>query len=326
MTYYHVRISEVGNRRDEVKLDLDEEALERQFLHPYRSGTAITINGKTIPMDRLERIRINGGEADGKALISEVKRRDAASSVAVLGGPSLEWRAAALAEDVTDQFITGPPGEQARQAEPLRASRSVTSPAETRQGPAGNTVFVVTGRDTPITAAITSFLRSLGLRVVEWEHAVAKTGVPNPYVGDVVEEGLRMADAALVILTPDDIVRLRDDLLRDDDPEPERELRGQARPNVFYEAGFADALGRDRTVIVEVGRPKSFTDVTGRHVVRYDGSAPMRNTLAARLRVAGLDVDTSGQEWLSVGNLSELLSQLDESVEAATKSQTQDAE
>lgn len=320
MTYYHVRISEVGERGDEVKLDLDEEMLERQFLQPYRDGTAITISGKTIPMERLERIRVSASEVDGRTLIEEVRRRDAASSVAVLGGPSLEWRAAALADDVSDQFITGPPGEQSRQAEPLRASRAVGREPEVGRGSPGDTVFVVTGRDTPITSAITTFLRALGLRVVEWEHAVARTGVPNPYVGDVVEAGLRMADAALIILTPDDIVRLRDDLLRDDDPDAERELRGQARPNVFYEAGFADALGRDRTVIVEVGRPKSFTDVTGRHVVRYDGSAPMRNTLAERLRVAGLDVDTSGQEWLTAGDLGGLLEGLKATIEAVTQS------
>ena len=112
-----------------------------------------------------------------------------------------------------------------------------------------------------------------------------------------------MAGAAVVVLTPDDLVRLRDDLLGDDDSAEERETKGQARPNVYYEAGFADALGRERTVIVEVGPVKSFSDAAGRHVVRYDGSAAKRNALAQRLSVAGLSVDTSGEGWLTAGDV-----------------------
>jgi hypothetical protein len=117
-----------------------------------------------------------------------------------------------------------------------------------------------------------------------------------------------MATAAVVVMTPDDIVTLPEDLVRDDDTVEERELRGQARPNVYYEAGFADAIGRDRTVIVEIGNPKSFTDAAGRHVVRYDGSPAKRNTLADRLRLAGLEVATTGTDWLTVGDLTSALS------------------
>jgi predicted nucleotide-binding protein len=116
-----------------------------------------------------------------------------------------------------------------------------------------------------------------------------------------------MADAALVLFTPDDVVELRADFVRDDDGVEEIEKMGQARPNVYYEAGIADALGRDRTVLVEVGRVKSFSDAAGRHVVRYDGSPAKRNALAERLRVAGLLPDTSGSDWLSVGDVSQAI-------------------
>ena len=50
--YYHVRLSVKGQRHDEIKVDINEETLERQFLNPYRSGTPITVNGKSIPIDQ----------------------------------------------------------------------------------------------------------------------------------------------------------------------------------------------------------------------------------------------------------------------------------
>ena len=48
--------------------------------------------------------------------------------------------------------------------------------------------------------------------------------------------------------------------------------RSQRHDEVKNEAGIADAYGRERTVIVEVGPTKPFSDVSGCHVVRYDGS------------------------------------------------------
>lgn len=214
MAKYHVRISEVGRSSDEVKLDLDEQALERQFLRPYRKGTSITINGRTIAMEDIERIRIGASDVSSDQLIATVKHEEAQSSVVVFGGPSYEWQAAARAKDVTDQFITGPPGEHTEEQGLRKGPDQAEWPETHSEGRAadGNKVFLVTGRDTLVTKAVAAFLRALGLKVIEWEHAVAKTGVPNPYVGEVVEAGLRMANAGVVLITPDDLVRLRDDL------------------------------------------------------------------------------------------------------------------
>lgn len=305
MTYYHVRISVVGAPHDEVKNDLDEETLERQILAPYRSGAPLTINGKTLTWDDVDRVRVSASEEASSAIIDRLRAEDRDSRVVSLGGPGYGWRAAARARDVTDELITGPPGTEPPQpalSVPTLAPISTSTRDDRLAGPP-NAVFVVAGRDSRAASAIGDLLRALSLRVIEWDHAVAKTGLPNPYVGDVVEAGLRMAGAALVLLTPDDLVQLRSDLIRDDDGPDEREVRGQARPNVYYEAGIADALGRERTVIVEIGKVKSFSDAAGRHVVRYDGSAARRHTLAERLRLAGLSVDTTGQDWLTAGDV-----------------------
>jgi predicted nucleotide-binding protein len=308
MPFYHIRISVEGEAHDEVKTDMDEETLERQFLEPYWSGRPITISGRTIPISAIGRIRISTSDELSVGIIDRIKAEDRSSPAMFLGGPGYSWRAAARATDVTDQFITGPPASIVNPASLASKPEgtvaiSADSPDTAMASINSNSVFVVTGRDSKATAALVAMLRSLGLGIIEWEHAVAKTGLPNPYVGDVVQTGLRMAKAAVVILTPDDLVLLRSDLLSDEDGVEERELRGQARPNVYYEAGIADAIGRERTVIIEIGNPKSFSDAAGRHVVRYDGSAGRRNALADRLRLAGLVIDTTGEDWLTVGDL-----------------------
>lgn len=320
MSYFHVRVSTEGARHDEVKTDLDEETLERQFLAPYRLGRPITVNGQTIPIAKVSRIRIAQSAESSAQIIEWIKAGDRNSRVVNLGGPSYAWRAAARALDVTDQFITGPPGEETPSLAPAHApgkAETLVEPMQsgpTHPGDPGS-VFVVAGRDSEAASAIGTFLRALGLQVVEWEHAVARTGLPNPYVGDVVEAGLRMAGAAVVLITPDDLVQLRADLLHDDDGLDEREVRGQARPNVYYEAGIADGLGRDRTVIVEVGAVKSFSDAAGRHVVRFDGSPGKRHALAERLKLAGLAVNTGGQAWLTAGDVSSSLNAAGSAIE-----------
>lgn len=315
MSFYHVRVTVKGQRHDEVKTDIDEKTLEKQFLQPYRSGKPIVVGGRTITSDRISRIRISVSDWKASQLFPTLREEDRNSRVITLDGPTLEWRAAARAADVTDQFITGPPGEQPDAVE--RTAKSAVAVSAIDATGDMKSVFLIAGRDNEAAAALKSFLRALGLRVVEWEHAVARSGLPNPYVGDVVEIGLKMASAALVLLTPDDLVELRQDLLRDDDGPYEHALYGQGRPNVYYEAGFADAIGRERTVIVELGEVKPFSDVSGRNAVRYDGSAAKRNALAERLEAAGLAPDKHGSDWLTVGDVTQQMQQARESVQAA---------
>lgn len=83
----------------------------------------------------------------------------------------------------------------------------------------------------------------------------------------------------------------------DSDGPHEVELSGQARPNVLFEAGMA--MGRDhgRTILVELGVVRPFSDVAGLHVVRLDDTPERRQELAQRLRAAGCVVNTDGSDW-----------------------------
>jgi hypothetical protein len=292
LTYFHVRLSVKGGKHDEVKLDLSEEDLERQFLRPYRQGGPITVNGRSIALEEIERLRITESDHPARDFRAAIDAADRASNIVRLGGPSMAARMAARGRNVTDRFVTGPPGET------QRGSSEVTVPA----GPGDRrSVFLVHGRDHSVAASMRDFLRAVGLRVVEWEDAVAATGDPNPYVGDVVAAGLALADGVVVLLTPDDLVRLRPELVEPHDGDDERQERGQARANVIYEAGMAMALAPNRTVFVAVGDVKVYSDMSGRHLVRFNGSAVSRQRLIGRLKIAGLDLSQGGQDWLRAG-------------------------
>ncbi|MDX6439228.1 MAG: hypothetical protein QOF45_1811 [Gaiellaceae bacterium] len=149
-----------------------------------------------------------------------------------------------------------------------------------------------------------AFLRSLGLRPLEWSQAVSRTGSATPYVGEILDAAFDGARAVIVLFTPDDVTMLRDEFRVDGDPEWESMLTGQARPNVLFEAGMA--FGRDdkRTLLVEFGKLRPFSDVGGRHVLRFDGTIGHRQALAVRLRDAGCEVDMDGEDWHTAGDFS----------------------
>ncbi|MFQ1004375.1 TIR domain-containing protein [Modestobacter sp. SSW1-42] len=162
-------------------------------------------------------------------------------------------------------------------------------------------VFVIHGRNEPARAALFSFLRSIGLKPIEWSQAIAMTGTGSPYIGEVLDAAFSAAQAIVVLETPDDIAYLHPSLTYPGDPECD--AQPQPRPNVLFEAGMA--MGRDprRTVIVELGRVRVFSDIHGRHVVRLDNSVGKRQDLAARLEAAGCAVDLSGRDWHEAGDL-----------------------
>ena len=68
------------------------------------------------------------------------------------------------------------------------------------------------------------------------------------------------------------------------------------------------AFGTDpiRTLLIEVGNVKAFSDVAGRHVIRLSNAPEKRKEIAGRLKTAGCDVSTIGDDWLNVGDFNVL--------------------
>lgn len=175
--------------------------------------------------------------------------------------------------------------------------------AEDESGKKAGRVFVVHGRDERLRSGMFALLRAIGLDPIEWSKAIALTRKASPYIGEVLGAAFKHAQAVVALLTPDDEARLRPDLLNQDDPPYEKILTGQPRPNVLFEAGMAFASHQDKTVLVQIGTVRPFSDVAGRHVVHMDGSVGKRQELAQRLRTAGCAVDLTGTDWHSVGDL-----------------------
>lgn len=166
--------------------------------------------------------------------------------------------------------------------------------------PDDKSVFVIHGRNEPARAAIFEFLRSIGLRPIEWSQAIAMTGKASPYIGEVLDAAFGSAQAVVVLQTPDDIAYLHPSLTYPDDEACEP--KPQPRPNVLFESGMAMGRHADRTVLVELGQIRAFSDIHGRHAVRLDDTVSKRQDLADRLSTAGCSVDLSGRDWHSAGD------------------------
>lgn len=165
-----------------------------------------------------------------------------------------------------------------------------------------NAVFVVYGRDRAAKNAMFTFLRSVGVKPIEWTTAVGLSKKAAPYIGEVLDAAFARARAIVILMTPDDLAQLRSDLLLPSDKPYERVLTGQARPNVLFEAGMAFATHPDRTVLVQLGNVREFSDVAGRHVVHMSNEYSKRQELATKLMNAGCDVDTTGTDWVEAGD------------------------
>ena len=169
-------------------------------------------------------------------------------------------------------------------------------PASTRE------VFVVHGRNLGARDALFEFLRAIDLHPMEWAEAVGATGKTSPYIGEILDAAFSKAHAVVVLFTPDDEARLRQELRRDSDPPHETELTGQARPNVLFEAGMAMGRYPERTILVELGSLRPFSDISGLHVIRLGNTSPPRQDLAKRLESAGCPVNLNGTDWHSAGD------------------------
>jgi len=169
-------------------------------------------------------------------------------------------------------------------------------------------VFVVHGRNPLARESMFQFLRAIGLKPIEWSQATTMSGKGAPFISEILEVAFSNAQAVVVLITGDDEAKLRNDYLRNSDPIFEKVFTPQARPNVLFEAGMAFGYHPDRTILVEIGETRPFSDIAGRHIIRINNSSESRQDLAQRLKNAGCVVDISGTDWHNVGDFENCIS------------------
>lgn len=183
---------------------------------------------------------------------------------------------------------------------PTKTVQKKSHNMETKVNP--RNVFVVHGRNHKVRDAMFDFLRSIDLRPIEWDEAIRETGEGSPTIPKILEAGFSMAQVAIILMTPDDEAKLRDEFIEDDDGDDERVLTPQPRPNVIFEAGMAMGKYPERTILVEAGKIRLISDILGRHIIRISDTPEMRKSLVSRLETAGCSTNTRGTGWLSAGN------------------------
>jgi len=155
-----------------------------------------------------------------------------------------------------------------------------------------NSVFLVHGRHEAARDQLAIFLNSLKLNVISWREAREMTGVATPTTLDIVKMGIESARCVVVLLTGDDLAKLRPHF-------GEEEERFQPRPNVIFEAGWALATaGAARTLLVVLDSVNLMSDIKGLNYVRLDNTPASRRDFVTRVETAGCRPELSGDEWL----------------------------
>jgi len=266
--FYHVRIKPKSDKRyGENKTDVTLEQLIARYVEPYEQGKAILINGKTVQPDDIERIRISKSERTIESYIPAIRAESLNSSVTFLGGPSYTHTAVSRAEDVTDEFIEGPPGYKKE----LIAENALKSLDKSK-------VFIVHGHDEAAQSKAARFVEKFGLEVVIL-HEKASSG------RTIIEKIEHYSDVgfAIVLYTPDDIGNVKG---KADD------LNGRARQNVVFEHGYlVGKLGRGNVAALVEAPIELPNDISGVVYINIDEASAWQLQLAKEMKQSGYDID-----------------------------------
>lgn len=288
---FHIIITSRTPQHDNIRLDLSEQELGDRYIRPYNEGGSLFIGGRIVTPDNIDRIRITYTEEESNTIYpiveQELENQRRSRNLVVTTPP--EYFIAIRGRDVTDQFVTGPP-------------RTISEREEVTQVQNPRDVWVVHGRNLQARDAMFEFLRSLDLHPVEWEEATTRTDETSPYIGQVLDIAFEQAQAFVILLSGDDEGRLLEVFQRLGDPPFETALTPQARQNVIFEAGMAFGRSPRKTILVEMGELRPFSNIFGRHVIRMNNSSQRRQQLAQRLESAGCPVNMSGTDWHTAGD------------------------
>ncbi|WP_078988350.1 TIR domain-containing protein [Streptomyces sp. WM6372] len=164
-------------------------------------------------------------------------------------------------------------------------------------------VFVVHGRDHQMRDELIGFLKGLGLHCLTWGQAralaVGNHTIGDPTIEQIIDAGMEECQVIVVLMTPDEWVTLKPAFAESVEEESRFE---QSRPNVIYEAGLARGKYPDRTIIVEAGASRTFTDLAGVHRINLrqnSGKGDLKLSLERLCEINAIS------DWANRGDFSE---------------------
>ena len=167
---------------------------------------------------------------------------------------------------------------ESRLKEAIASSRQPCFIAQTKKlfgelEPGG--VFVVHGRNMQAANAVFQLVESMGietrsLRSIEEEFKTSNSLWQTIYIG------IQLAEAVIVLLTPDDEAQLTGEL-------GQSEPRMQARPNVFLELGLALGICPEKTILLNVPPSCMPTDLLGHLRIEVGDNEDWREVVETRL-------------------------------------------
>lgn len=264
-----------GRTLYEAKHDMTEQQFRDQFLAPYKAGRAIVVNGKPIATADLERLQVGITLETYGQIIKRIRKKDQASTVVNLTPSPMAIRAFAYTQDVTDAWITEPPGQP--------SASGLRGPV---RNAAGNRVFVVHGHDVALLRDTEAFLRRHGLDpiIINAELDRGQTIIEK------IERGGDQARYGIVLLTPDDVGASKSVITGTSISVTSLESR--ARQNAILEWGYlAGKLGREHVSCI-VKKPTQLpSDLHGlvyKHVQTSIDEVAL--ALLQEMQQSGLDV------------------------------------
>lgn len=221
--YYHIKLL-VDNSRGETRINLTEEELLNRYVEPYLKGETILINGTTLDPYKLHRVKITSSDKTLDNAIKKIEKEDEEdSSPYSIFRAGAQWRAIDAATNVTEKFITKPPGS-------LKNQNLTSDKIDSLIASDSNKVFIVHGHDTELKNDVEIFLRSINLEPIVLHRQI--------------DEGLTVIEKfekhskvkyAIILLTPDDVGFPIGEVRK---KEKDRKIEYRARQNVIFEFGF----------------------------------------------------------------------------------------
>lgn len=153
-------------------------------------------------------------------------------------------------------------------------------------------IYLVLGRMDESVKAIQIYLEKMGLTILQKEGSREIPSGGTPFIGNELDAAFKEAQAIVVLFTGDEEARLCETFYRRDDDEFEKIFSPQPTQEQIFEAGYAFGVSPKRTILIQIGDVRPFSDIIGRHMLHFAGTDEDYNLLQARLKLAGCLIDT----------------------------------